>query len=249
MTKKLALITGGSRGIGAAVCKQLAEQGCDIVFSYKGNENAAATLTADLEKLGTKALAVKADMSNEAGVLTLFNACDEVFGTPDYVVVNAGATGTIKRVVEMSAEEIQDVFDLNAVGALLTAREAIKRQSTRLGGKGGSIVILSSAAAWIGSPNEFVHYAASKGATSTMTLGLAKEVAQEGIRVNAVAPGLIDTDIHASAGLPDRVARLQANVPMGRGGSAEEVSEAICWLLSDAARYVTGVILPVSGGR
>lgn len=249
-TKPLALITGGSRGIGAACCRMLAARGCDIAFSYRGNEDAASTLVGEIEDLGSAVLGVKADMGSEDGVLALFQDADSRFGrAPDHVVINAGITGKITRVAEMSAAEIQAVMDLNVTGAILSAREAVRRMSTAAGGKGGGIVILSSAAAWLGSPNEFVHYAASKGAMNALTIGLAKEVAREGIRVNAVAPGLIDTDIHASAGAPDRVERLQGMIPMGRGGTAEEVAEAILWLLSDASSYVTGSILPVSGGR
>lgn len=250
MTAPYAIVTGGSRGIGAACCRMLAAKGLDIAFSYHGDDAAAAALTQQIEAAGRQALAVKADMATEDGVVQLFTAADGRFGAPPaHVIVNAGITGKIRRVVDMSAAEIQAVTDLNVVGALLTARETIRRMSTERGGPGGGIVLVSSAAAWLGSPNEFVHYAASKGAVSTMTLGLAKEVAREGIRVNAVAPGLIDTDIHASAGAPDRVERLQSLVPLGRGGTAEEVAEAILWLLSDESRYVTGTVLPVSGGR
>lgn len=250
MTTPYAIVTGGSRGIGAACCRMLAAKGCDIAFSYRGDDAAAAALSKEIESSGRQVLAVKADMATEDGVVQLFTAADGRFGAPPaQVVVNAGITGKIRRVADMSAAEIQAVTDLNVVGALLTAREAIRRMSTEFGGPGGGIVLLSSVAAWLGSPNEFVHYAASKGAVSTMTVGLAKEVAREGIRVNAVAPGLIETDIHASAGAPDRVERLQSMVPMGRGGSAEEVAEAVLWLLSDESRYVTGTVLPVSGGR
>jgi NAD(P)-dependent dehydrogenase (short-subunit alcohol dehydrogenase family) len=244
-----AIVTGGSRGIGAACCRQLAEAGHDVAFSYASNAKAAGGVVAAVEALGRRAVAVRADMATEAGVMALFEACDAAFGAPDAVVVNAGITGKIGKVADMSAAEIQAVTDLNVVGALLTARESIRRMSTERGGNGGGIVILSSAAAWIGSPNEFVHYAASKGATSTMTLGLAKEVAREGIRVNAVAPGLIDTDIHASAGAPDRAQRLAPLVPMGRTGSADEVARGVMWLLSEASSYVTGCVLPVTGGR
>jgi NAD(P)-dependent dehydrogenase (short-subunit alcohol dehydrogenase family) len=249
MTNPVAIVTGGSRGIGAACCRMLAARGYDVAFSYTANDAAAATVSAEIEAAGVQALAIKADMATEDGVLALFTAADGRFGRLDQVVINAGITGRIKRVVDMSVEDIQAVMNLNIVGAMLCARESVKRMSTKSGGKGGNIVIVSSAAAWLGSPNEFVHYAASKGATNSLTIGLAKEVAQEGIRVNAVAPGLIDTDIHATAGAPDRVERLQSMVPMGRGGTAEEVAEAILWLLSNDSRYTTGVILPVSGGR
>lgn len=251
MTAPLAIVTGGSRGIGAACCRMLAAQGCDIAFSYRGNDRAAKDLSKEIDSLGREALGIKADMATEDGVLQLFTAADGRFGrAPAHVVVNAGITGKISRVADLTAEQIREVIDLNVTGAILTAREAVRRMSTEAeGGQGGGIVIVSSAAAWLGSPNEFVHYAASKGATNALTVGLAKEVAREGIRVNAVAPGLIETDIHASAGAPDRVERLQGMVPLGRGGTAEEVAEAILWLLSDASRYVTGAIVPVSGGR
>jgi NAD(P)-dependent dehydrogenase (short-subunit alcohol dehydrogenase family) len=249
MTNPVAIVTGGSRGIGAACCRMLAARGYDVAFSYTANDAAAAAVSAEIEAAGVQALAIKADMATEDGVLALFTAADGRFGRLDQVVINAGITGRIKRVVDMSVEDIQAVMNLNIIGAMLCARESVKRMSTKSGAKGGNIVIVSSAAAWLGSPNEFVHYAASKGATNSLTIGLAKEVAQEGIRVNAVAPGLIDTDIHATAGAPDRVERLQSMVPMGRGGTAEEVAEAILWLLSNESRYTTGVILPVSGGR
>lgn len=244
-----AIVTGGSRGIGAACCRRLAEAGYDVAFSFAADAKAAGAVVSDVEALGRRALSVQADMATEAGVLALFEGCDSTLGAPDAVIVNAGITGKIGKVADMTAAEIQAVMDLNVVGALLTAREAVRRMSTERGGAGGGIVILSSAAAWIGSPNEFVHYAASKGATSTMTMGLAKEVAREGIRVNAVAPGLIETDIHASAGAPDRVERLSPLVPMGRSGSADEVARGVLWLLSDGAAYTTGCVLPVSGGR
>ncbi|MEQ8440652.1 MAG: SDR family oxidoreductase [Roseitalea porphyridii] len=245
----VALITGGARGIGAACARMLAAQGCDIAFSYRGDDAAAEALSAEIEAAGVQALGLKADMATEDGVLALFTAADGRFGRLDHVVVNAGITGRIQRVEDMTADDIRSVVDLNVTGALLTAREAVRRLSTDRGGKGGSIVFISSAAAWLGSPNEFVHYAGSKGAVNSMTIGLSKEVARAGVRVNAVAPGLIETDIHAAAGLPDRVERLKDAVPLGRGGTAEEVAECVCWLLSDAARYVTGAVLPVSGGR
>ncbi len=249
MSRPVTIVTGGSRGIGAGCCRMLAARGHDIAFSYHSDEKAAARVVAEVEVAGGQALAIRADMSREEGILDLFTAADARFGRLDHVVINAGSTGRIKRVVDMTAAEIQAVMDLNAVGALICARESIRRLSTATGGRGGTIVIVSSIAATLGSPNEFVHYAAAKGAASTMTIGLAREVAKEGIRVNAVAPGLIETDIHASAGAPDRVERLKINVPMGRGGTVEETVEAILWLLSDASRYVTGAIIPVSGGR
>ena len=249
MTRPVAVVTGGSRGIGAACCRLLARRGYDVAFSYQSDTDAAAALVAELQGAGVRALAVQANMAREVGVTTLFETVDRELGLLSRLVVNAGITGKIQPVVEMSAEEIEAVIGLNVTGAILAAREGVRRMSTDRNGLGGSIVILSSSAAWLGSPNEFVHYAASKGAVNSLTIGLAKEVARQGIRVNAAAPGLIDTDIHASAGAPDRVARLQDMVPMGRGGSAEEVAEAILWLLSEQASYVTGTILPISGGR
>ena len=249
MTRPVAVVTGGSRGIGAACCRLLARRGYDVAFSYQNDTDAAAALVAELQGAGARALAVQANMAREIGIATLFETVDRELGLISRLVVNAGITGKIQPVVEMSAEEIEAVVGLNVTGAILACREGVRRMSTDRNGLGGSIVLVSSAAAWLGSPNEFVHYAASKGAVNSLTIGLAKEVARQGIRVNAVAPGLIDTDIHASAGAPDRVARLQDMVPMGRGGSAEEVAEAILWLLSEQASYVTGSILPISGGR
>lgn len=244
-----AMITGGSRGIGAACCKALALAGHDVAFSYQSNAAAAAETVAIIEAQGRKALAFQGDMAKETDIRSFFSQTQEDFGTPEAIVLNAGITGPYGRLEERTKEEIQAVIDLNVVGVLLAAKEAIACLSTKNGGKGGSLVLLSSAAAWLGSADEFIAYAASKGAIQTATIGLAREVAREGIRVNAVAPGLIDTDIHASSGVPDRVNLLANNVPMGRGGTAEDVAEAILWLLSDKAKYVTGTILPVSGGR
>ncbi len=249
MIGKCALITGGSRGIGAAAARLLAAAGCNIAFSYVSDTAAATALTSDLEAMGVKARAVKADMGTEDGMLAFFQSVDQAFGAPDYVINNAGITGAITKVAELDTAELRRVVDVNVFGAMLCCREAVKRLSTAHGGRGGAIVNLSSAAVRLGSPNEFVHYAMSKGAIDSLTLGLAREVAQEGIRVNAVAPGLIETDIHASAGAPDRLERLGPGVPIGRAGTAEETAEAIRWLLSDAASYVTGAILPVTGGR
>ena len=244
-----ALVTGGSRGIGAAVCKGLAAAGHDVAFAYRSDDSAANTVVREIEACGRKALAVKAEMADEASIRGLFEEAIAQLGPIGAVVLNAGVTGPHGRLEDRTAHEMKAILDLNVLGVLIGAQEAIRRMSTDKGGKGGGIVLLSSAAAWIGSGNEFIAYAASKGAVSTMTIGLAKEVALEGIRVNAVAPGLIDTDIHASSGIPDRVDRLSGNVPMGRGGSAEEVADAILWLLSEQASYITGTVLPVSGGR
>jgi NAD(P)-dependent dehydrogenase (short-subunit alcohol dehydrogenase family) len=244
----VALVTGGSRGIGAATAPLLAAAGYDVCLSYRQDHAAAAGVVAACSELGREALAVRADVSVEADVLQLFAAADDL-GPLGVLVNNAGITGPKARLDELSAERIERMVAVNVVGALLCAREAVRRLSTAHGGAGGAIVNVSSAAARLGSPGEYVDYAASKGAVDTLTLGLAKEVAGEGIRVNAVRPGLIKTDIHARGGQPDRVERLRGTVPMGRGGEAVEVALAIAWLCSDEASYVTGTLLDVSGGR
>lgn len=249
MNGKVALVTGGARGIGAAVVRQLAEAGCDVAFSYAANDDAATTLSREVEALGRRVVAVKADMGTESGMQDFFTATDTAFGPPDFVINNAGITGKVCRVEDLATDELRRVIDVNVFGAMLCCREAVRRMSTARGGKGGAIVNLSSAAVRIGSPNEFVHYAMSKGAIDSLTLGLAREVAKEGVRVNAVAPGLIETEIHASAGMPDRLERLGPSVPIGRSGTADETAAAILWLLSDHASYITGAVLPVTGGR
>lgn len=243
------LVTGGSRGIGAAVARLAAAEGYRVALTYQGNREAAEAVLADVEAAGSQAMLVQADVAVESQVLTAFAAVDTAFGRLDVVVNNAGVLGPVARVDEMTVERLTWVVSTNVIGAFLVAREAIKRLSTRHGGPGGAIVNVSSAAARLGSPNEFVDYAATKGALDTMTLGLAREVTGEGIRVNAVRPGLIETDIHASAGAPDRVERLAGGVPIGRGGSAEEVARTILWLASPAASYVSGALLDVAGGR
>jgi len=212
-------------------------------------EESARKVAADAEKAGAKVLAVQADMGTEEGIIKLFRASDEAFGRLDVLINNAGITGKVSRVADLSASELRKVLDINVFGYFIAAREAVKRMSTKLGGDGGNIVNISSRAATLGGPNEFVHYAASKGATDSMTIGLARELGAEGIRVNAVRPGLIDTEIHALAGAPDRVERFMSGVPMGRPGSAKEVAETIMWLASDASSYVSGALLDVSGGR
>jgi len=243
------VITGGSRGIGAATARLAARRGYDVCINYRGNRKAADAVVAAIEQAGRRGLAVQGNVAEEADVVRLFDETARALGPPSGVVNNAGIVGPASPAADVPLAALREVFDINVLGAFLVAREAVKRMSTARGGKGGAIVNLSSMAAFLGGPGEFVHYAVSKGAIETLTIGLSREVARQGIRVNAVAPGLIDTEIHASAGLPDRVERMAPAVPLGRGGSAEEVAEAILWLLSDAASYVTGASLRVSGGR
>ncbi|HMB10382.1 SDR family oxidoreductase [Saliniramus sp.] len=243
------IVTGGSRGIGAAVIAGAARAGYRICFSYGADQAGAERVVADAEGAGARITAVKADMGTEEGVMDLFSACDAAYGAPDVLINNAGITGKMTRVADMEASEITRVMNINVMGYFLAAREAIRRMSTQRGGRGGSIVNVSSRAAVLGGPGEFVHYGASKGATDTMTLGMSKELGAEGIRVNAVRPGLIETDIHALAGAPDRVERLMSGVPMGRAGSAEEVARTILWLAGPDSSYVSGALLDVSGGR
>jgi NAD(P)-dependent dehydrogenase (short-subunit alcohol dehydrogenase family) len=243
------IITGGSRGIGAATAILAAERGVDVCISYRSNEDAAREVVAACESAGSRAIAVCGDVSVEADVVALFDRAEVDVGPVTGLVNNAGILHTQARLDEFTAERLHEVVAVNVVGAFLCAREAVRRLSTAHGGPGGVIVNVSSAASYLGSPNEFIDYAATKGAVDTMTIGLAKEVATEGIRVNAVRPGLIETDIHASSGEPGRVARLAPAVPMARGGTADEVAEAILWLASDASSYVTGSFINVSGGR
>jgi len=249
MSDKVLIVTGGSRGIGAAVCRQAASQGWDVAINYAANNDAAEAVREQVLDAGQRAITVKGDMASEADILALFKQTEQELGPVTGVAANAGITGRITRVEDMSADAMREVINLNVIGLMITNREAVRRMSTKHGGRGGAIVNTSSIAPRVGSPNEFVHYAASKGAVDAWTLGLAREVAGEGVRVNAVAPGMIDTDIHATAGAPDRAARLGALVPIGRAGTAEEVAEAVCWLLSDAARYCVGTVLEVNGGR
>jgi NAD(P)-dependent dehydrogenase (short-subunit alcohol dehydrogenase family) len=247
--EKIILITGGSRGIGAATARLAAAEGYAVCISYLRNRPAADSVVRDIEQAGGKAIAVAADVAAEADVVRLFEAVDAQLGRVTALVNNAGILERHMRVEEMDAGRLARVLAANVIGSFLCAREAVKRMSTRHGGPGGAIVNLSSAASRLGSPNEYVDYAASKGAIDTFTIGLAKEVAAEGIRVNAVRPGVIYTDIHADGGEPGRVDRVKSAVPMLRGGQPEEVAKAILWLLSDAASYSTGAILDVTGGR
>lgn len=246
---KIVVITGGSRGIGAATARLAAQRGYAVCISYASNEAAARGVEAEVKKLGARALAVKADVSIEADVVRLFQAVDRELGRLSALVNNAGIVDVSTRVENISAARLQRMLAINVVGSFLCAREAVKRMARRHGGRGGAIVNLSSAAAKLGSPGDYVDYAASKGAIDTFTVGLAKEVAADGIRVNGVRPGVIRTEIHASSGDPARVDRIGAAAPLGRAGEAEEVAQAILWLLSDEASYTTATLLDVSGGR
>jgi NAD(P)-dependent dehydrogenase (short-subunit alcohol dehydrogenase family) len=243
------LVTGASRGIGRATALLAAERGWDVAVNYLHQESAAASVVAAIERLGRRAVAVRADVASEADVVRLFTDIDRTLGPIDALVNNAGIIERQMRVESMTAERLMRVFSVNAVGPMLCAREAVRRMSTSRGGRGGSIVNVSSAAARIGSAGEYVDYAATKGALETMTLGLAREVAEEGIRVNAVRAGHIYTEIHASGGEPNRVDRLKDTIPMKRGGDPAEVARAIMWLISEEASYVTGTFLDVTGGR
>jgi NAD(P)-dependent dehydrogenase (short-subunit alcohol dehydrogenase family) len=246
---KVLIVTGASRGIGAATARLAAARGYRVCVNFLGSAEAAHALVAEIEAAGGRALAVQGDTSDEAAVCRLFETVDRALGPVDALVNNAGVTGPMGRVEDLALDTLRHVLDVNVIGCILCAREAVRRMSTKRGGRGGAIVNVSSGAATLGSPNEYVHYAASKGAVDSFTIGLAREVAGEGIRVNAVSPGLIETDIHASAGAPDRLERLAPTVPIARAGSPEEVAEPILWLLSDAASYMTGGILRVAGGR
>lgn len=243
------LVTGGSRGIGAATAELAARRGYDVCLTYRERPDAAEAVVAACRAHGRRALAVAADVAVEADVVAAFDACERDLGRPLAVVANAGIVGRQGRLEDADLARLERVLAVNVLGTLLCAREAVRRMSTRHGGAGGSVVLVSSAASRLGGPGEYVDYAASKGAVDTLTVGLAKEVAGDGIRVNAVRPGVITTEIHASGGEPDRVARVAAAVPMQRGGDAIEVAQAILWLASGDASYVTGAILDVSGGR
>jgi NAD(P)-dependent dehydrogenase (short-subunit alcohol dehydrogenase family) len=246
---KILIVTGGSRGIGAATARLAAAQGYTVCITYLRSRDAADGVVREISEAGGKAIAITSDVSVEADVVRLFEYVDSTLGTVSALVNNAGTLERQMRLEDMDAGRLSRVFATNIVGSFLCAREAVRRMSTRRGGSGGVIVNVSSAAARLGSPNEYVDYAASKGAIDTMTLGLAREVAAEGIRVNAVRPGLIYSDIHAAGGEPGRVDRLKDTVPMRRGGYPEEVARAILWLLSEEASYSTGAFLDVAGGR
>ena len=243
------LVTGGSRGIGAATAVLAARKGYAVAVNYTRNEAAAQEVVRSIRAAGGRAEALPGDVADEAQVTELFAQVDSRLGRLTALVNNAGIVDRTSRVEDMTLERLRRMFDVNVIGSILCAREAIKRMSTRHGGRGGAIVNVSSAAARLGAPGQYVDYAASKGAIDAFTIGLAKEVAAEGIRVNAVRPGLIETDIHASGGLPNRVRELAHQVPMQRGGSADEVAQAIVWLLSPEASYTTMSLVDVSGGR
>lgn len=243
------IITGASRGIGAATARLAALRNYAVCVNYRHDTAAAESVVEAIRMVGGKAIAVQGDVAVEADVLRLFDACEAAFGKLRGLVNNAGVLERQMRFEDMALDRWQRVLTTNVIGSFLCAREAVRRMSTRHGGKGGAIVNLSSMAARLGSPFEYVDYAASKGAIDSLTLGLAKEVAADGIRVNAVRPGLIHTDMHASGGEPGRVDRLKEGVPLRRGGRPEEVAEAILWLLSDASAYTTGGFIDVSGGR
>ena len=246
---KTVLITGGSRGIGAATALLAAKHGYAVAINYASNAAAAQQVVDHIVQGGGKAFAVQGDVAEERDMARLFGQVDERFGRLDALVNNAGVVDVKARLDEMSVARWKRMFDINVIGSLICAREAVKRMSTKHGGKGGAIVNLSSAAARIGAGGQYVDYAASKGAIDTLTIGLAREVAGEGIRVNALRPGIIDTEIHASGGEPDRVAQSLAIIPMKRGGTAKEMAEAIYWLMSDASSYTTGAIIDATGGR
>ena len=245
----LILVTGGSRGVGAATARLAAERGYDVAISFVANEAAAEAVAADVRALGRQALAVRADSADPAQVAQLFDAIDRHFGRIDVLVNNAAIIARQSRLEGLDFERMQRIFAVNAIGPMLCAQQAVRRMSQRHGGRGGVVINVSSASARLGSPNEYVDYAASKGALETFTTGLAKEVAREGIRVNGLRPGHIYTEMHASGGEPGRVDRVKDSIPMGRGGQPEEVARAILWLASAEASFVTGTFLDVTGGK
>ena len=243
------LVTGGSRGIGAATALLAAQRGYAVAVNYTTNSLAADEVVRQIRAQGGNAITVQADVGDEAQIMAMFQKIDAKLGRLTALVNNAGVVDVAARVDEMSVARLKRMFDINVLGSFVCAREAVKRMSTRFGGSGGVIVNVSSAAARLGGGGQYVDYAASKGAIDTFTVGLAKEVACEGIRVNAVRPGIIETEIHASGGQPDRIRQMAPQVPMQRAGSAEEVAQAIVWLLSGDASYTTGTLLDVTGGR
>jgi len=249
ISEKIAIVTGGSRGIGAATARALARAGYAVAINYRQQQDEATALVKEIVNSGGRAIAVQADVSEERDVIRLFEAIDKHLGCVCALVNNAGVLEHQMRLESMSADRLRRIFSVNVIGSFLCCREAVRRMSLRSGGSGGSIVNVSSGASRYGSPGEYIDYAASKAAVDTLTIGLAKEVAEDGIRVNAVRPGLIHTGIHADGGEPDRVNRMAATIPMKRGGTPEEVAATVCWLLSEDASYVSGAIVDVAGGR
>lgn len=245
----LILITGGGRGIGAATARLAAERGYDVAISFVSNKEAALAVVADVAALGRRALPVCADSADPNQVIRLFAAIDQTFGRIDVLVNNAAVLAPQSQMVDLSFERMQRIFAVNSIGPILCSQQAAKRMSYRHNGRGGSVINISSASARLGSPNEYVDYAASKGAVETFTTGFAKEAARDGIRVNCIRPGHIYTDMHASGGEPDRVDRVKDSIPMGRGGHPEEVARAILWLASPEASFITGTFLDVTGGK
>ena len=243
------LVTGGSQGIGAATARLAAARGYRVALTYQRSADLADKVVADIRAAGGTAIAVQAEMADEASIVALFQTVDRELGKVDAVVNNAGITGPTRTIDKITTEILDEVMGVNVRGAFLVIREATQRMATDLGGKGGAIVNVSSRAAALGGGGEWIHYGASKGAVDTLTIGASRELAPRGIRVNAVNPGLIETDLHAKAGLPDRVQRMLGGVPLGRAGTADECARVILWLLSDEASYVTGALVPISGGR
>ena len=249
MTDRILVVTGGSTGIGAAVARMAASQGYAVALSYRTTQAAAEQVVADIRAAGGRALAMRADSASPADTAGFFAAVDRELGPLTALVNNAGITGPMAKIEDLDPAALDELLAINVCGCFLALREAIPRMATDRGGAGGAVVNVSSRASAIGGANEWVHYAASKGAIDSLTIGASKELAPRGIRVNAVNPGLIDTAIHAKAGMPDRAEEFRPMIPMGRAGSAEEVAQVILWLLSDAASYVTGALVPIGGGR
>ena len=249
MAMKTIFITGGTRGIGRATALKCARKGWSLALNYRSDEPAADETAREVRAAGGHAITLRGDVAIEADVISVFGEAESRLGRLDGVVINAGIVAPSLPLADMDSARLKRMFEVNVYGAYLCARESARRLSKDRGGHGGSVVLVSSAASRLGSPFEYVDYAGSKGAVDTLTIGLAKELAQQGVRVNAVRPGLIETDIHASGGQPDRAQRLGAGTPMGRAGRPEEVAEAIVWLLGDGASYTTGAILDVAGGR